>query len=272
MSRTHRSHKYGLSHFAFLDADPSGTSAVAIPSFAPGKDQSIRLWDLSSNRFWKVFRSSENEQTRSLSTHSCEKMFITTSFSGTTSIFDSREEKPIWVSESSDANSVSAFSKQHNSPFFAMTHPSKKCVSIRDMRSPDTPVHEFSRLSCTVDELLFYPDGSKILLGSHQMGTVTTLDIPKHKELSMIFVPPIKKGSCSRFNLSISPCGRYCSISTPSNNVEIWDLHARSKITSLTGHGGNPLSAFSPVHTLLATASIPVALWVPSQHSILDDI
>ena len=153
-----------------------------------------------------------------------------------------------------------------------MSHPSRKSLTVRDIRSLDKPVHEFLRLSCNVDELLFYPDGSKLLLGSHHMGTVTTLDIPKHKELSMIFVPPLKKGSTSKFNLSIAPNGRYCSISTATNCVEIWDLHARNKITSLAGHGGNPTSAFSPIHTLLATASIPVGLWIPSQRNILDDI
>jgi len=272
IGRTHRSHKYGLSHFAFLDADPTGSSAVAVPSYAPGKDQSIRLWDLSNNRFWKVFHPVINEPIRSISTHSCNKTFLSTSASGTTYLWDSREDKPVWTSYVSDPNSVSTFSKQTNSQFFAMSHPSRKAVTVRDMRAIDTPVHEFSRLSCNVDELLFYPDGSKLLLGSHHMGTVTTLDIAKHKELSMIFVPPMKKTSTSKFNLSISPDGRYCSISTATSSVEIWDLHARVKVTSLPGHGGNPASAFSPIHTLVATASIPVALWVPSQRNILDDI
>lgn len=272
VARTHRSHKYGLSHFTFLDADPIGASAVAVPAYAPGKDQSIRLWDLSNNRFWKVFRPVENEPVRSVSTHSCNKTFLSTVASGTTYLWDSREDKPVWTSPSADPNSVATFSKQLNSPYFATSHPSRKSLTVHDIRAIDTPVHEFSRMSCNVDELLFYPDGTKLLLGSHHMGTVTTLDIPKHKELSMIFVPPMKKGSTTKFNLSISSNGRYCSISTATNAVEVWDLHARVKVKSLAGHGGNPTSAFSPIHTLLATASIPVALWVPAQRSILDDL
>ena len=272
VSTTHRSHKYGLSHFTFFDADPTGASAVAVPSFVPGKDQAIRLWDLAHNRFWKVFRTGENDAVRTLSTHSCMKTLLSTSVSGTTYLWDSREEKPVWTSETPDPNSVSTFSKQINSPYFAMSHPSRKSVTVHDMRSIAAPVHEFSRLSCSIDELLFYPDGSKLLLGSHHMGTVMTLDIPKHKELSMIFFPPMKKDSKSNFNLSISPCGKFCSISTATNNVEIWDLQSRNKVSTLSGHGGNPTSVFSPIHTLLATASIPVGLWVPSQRSFLDDI
>ena len=132
-------------------------------------------------------------------------------------------------------------------------------MSLFDIRSHQKPFKEFSKLVCTLEEFAFTPNGHKLLIGSHPLGTVTTLDIATSKIDSVYFVRPTK----IKFNLSISPCSKYALASTPTNSIDIWDINSRAKLKSLIGHGGPPIAAFSPCHTLIASASMPVALWVP---------
>ena len=255
--RTHKSHKYGLSKFEFLNTDPTGGLALATASATITTDYSIRLWDLVHNRFCRVFRSHESAIT-SLTSHTTKGVALSTSSDGNTCLWDSREEKPVWQS-TTDAKSISTFSKQYDSGNFAVSYSSKKSISLFDFRSTQKPLKEFPRLACTVDEFTFTPNGQKLLIGSHQLGTVTTVDIPLGKTESVYFVRPTK----SKFNLSVSPCSQFALASTPANIIDIWYIHSRVKLKSLSGHGGPPIAAFSPCHSLIASASMPVALWVP---------
>jgi len=265
--RTHRSHKYGLSHFKYLNGDRSGVLALAVPSLSlPTKDYGIRVWDLSRNKFCRVFKGHETPIV-SLTSHSTRDICLATSADGMSQIWDMREDKPVWTSHTT-GKSISTFDTSYNSPLFAISHSQSKSILVHDMRYGDKPVHEFTRLSCGADEMVFSQStetcDKKLYFASYQMGTITTFDVNKRKEESMIFVSPIR----GQYHISLSHCSRYISVSTSSNNVEIWDLNARVKLKSLQGHGGSPMSAFSPIHTMIATASMPLALWVPTVNSL----
>jgi WD40 repeat protein len=260
--KTHRSHKYGLSQFTYLNGDRSGVMAVAVPSVnLPTRDYGIRVWDLDRNKFCRVFKGHEGA-IESLTCHSTRDICLSTSSEdGLSQIWDTREDKPVWTNQSG-ANTAT-FDKTYNSLMFALSHAGNKSIQIFDLRSPDKPVHEFTRMSCCADELIM-SGGTKLFFASHSTGTVVKFDINKNKEESMILASPIRGALGKRkFNISLSSCSKYISISNLNNNVDIWDFETRVKVKTLVGHGGQPVSAFSPSHTLVATASMPLALWVP---------
>jgi WD40 repeat protein len=262
--KTHRSHKYGLSHFKYLNGDRSGLLAVAVPSLDFAKDYGIRVWDLDRNKFCRVFKGHETP-IQSITCHSTRDMCLSTSSDGVSNIWDVREEKPIWSNQGS--TNISSFDLTFNSSMFALSNATTKSIQIYDLRFPENPAYEFTRLACGADELILSTSadsGGKVYIGSHSNGTLTTLDISKGKQESMILLSPIRGGGGKRkFHLSLSTCKNFVSITNMSNHVEIWNLEARVKVKTLMGHGGPPIAAFSPSHTLIATVSMPVALWVP---------
>ena len=255
--RTHRSHKYGLSHFTFLSQERSGTHAVAAASPNVVEDHSIRVWDLVSNRFTRIFRFHETA-IGSISVHPNKDIFISSSKDGNTCIWDLREEKPVW--QCRDTKSVvSAFDKKDGSHVFAVTFPSVSGVSLFDLRNFQAPLREIKKFTSPADELSFSADGSKLLIGSWVLGMVATINTDSALVEATYFLPPTK----TPYHVSTSACSRYAIATNPHKTADIWDLKSRLKIRSLTGHDSAPIAVFSPKHLMVATATMPVALWVP---------
>ena len=259
--RTHRSHKYGLSQFAFLNQDPSGTHAVAVASPAVIEDYSIRVWDLVNNRFTRIFRFHETKIT-SVSVHPNKDILISSAIDGNTCIWDLREEKPIWQCRDSKSV-VSAFDKLDGSHTFAVSFPSVNGISFFDLRQFQAPMREVKRFTSSADEMCFSADGQKLLVGSWNLGMIATVNTESALVEATYFLPR----TTTPYHVSTSSCSRYGIATSPSKVADIWDLKSRLRIRSLAGHDGTPIAAFSPKHLMVATATMPVALWVPFRKS-----
>lgn len=262
IKKTHKSHKYGLSRFGFLQSDSHGSSAFAAANPSIAKDYSLRVWDLTHNRFSRVFRSHECEIT-SVSAHPTTDSLLSSADDRWSYLWDSRDEKPVWQYLGSKS-SRAVFSVCTPSTFY-VSDPTQKCIHIFDSRNTAEPTSQFSNITCKMDELIPSPDGSKLLVGSHEKGTVTCLSGTTGAVQSMFFLPPCRDGL--GFNLRVSPCSNYAlTVNSSHNTIDIWELSSRTKLHSLKGHGGRPIAEFSPTHSLVASASMPVGLWVPVDH------
>lgn len=261
IKKTHKSHKYGLSRFGLLQGDGSGGTAFAVGNPDVSKDYCIRLWDLAQNRFNRIFRSHDSPIT-STSAHSSRDALLSSADDGWSYLWDPREERPVWQYLGSKS-SLAVFSPSvDSSDTFYVTDPVQKCIHIHDMRSAQQPTASLSNIVSKMDELVPTPDGTRLLVGSQEKGTVTCLNAADGSVKSMFFLPPSKDGS--GFGLQVSPCSNYAlSVNPVHNNIDVWELSSRTKLHSLKGHGGRPIAAFSPTHALIASASMPVGLWAP---------
>lgn len=255
ITKTHRSHKYGLSHFAFLNSDYRGGLAIATASPSLIVDHSIRIWDLNSNRFCRIFRNHENDISN-ISPHSCDGILLSSSKAdGITNMWDMRLDTSVWRHEGG-VGSVGVFDRQFGSSTCVVSNPSKRQILTFDSRILDRPLNQI-QFNTAIDELVLFGN-SHLLVGSCKLGTVTTISADTGKTISLYFMSPTQK-----FHLDISPCTNYALATTSTNSIDIWDIKSRIKIKSLDKHGGPPIAKFSPKHTLIASASIPIALWVP---------
>ena len=258
VTRTHRSHKYGLSNFAFLNSDPRGVLAIAVGSAEV--DTSIRIWDLSSNRFCRIFRDHKTPVT-TVSPHSSEGIFLSSSAEGVVHMWDVRMDgASIWTTLG-NIGCMGNFDLHYGSNFVAISTPTRRCISIFDQRKMEKPVTQF-QFNTDIDELVF--SGDKIIVGSEKLGTITTLASNSGKTVSLYFVQPTKG---KKLRIAVSPCAQYALASSANNQIDIWNIQTRIKVRSLSGHGGPPIAKFSPKHTLIASASLPIALWVPFPHA-----
>ena len=265
VTRTHRSHKYGLSHFSFLNQDKNGSLAVATASPAIVEDHSVRVWDLVQNRFSRVFKCHESSITN-ISAHPSKDILLSTSNDGMICMWDLRDERPVWQCREAKG-SISTFDKAESSETatFAVTFPATKAIGIFESRKPQTLIKEIKCVSSSVDELVFTPDRERILVASRELGLVSTVNLDKEVVESTYFSPPTK----TSYHLSVSPCSKYAMTSNPSSfAIDIWDLKTRVKVRALFGHESSSIAAFSPKHAMIATASLPVALWVPLNHRL----
>lgn len=257
--RTHRSHKYGLSHFSFLNQDRRGSLAVAVASPSITEDTSVRIWDLVSNRFSRVLKCHECPVTN-ISSHSSRDIVLTTSGDGLTCMWDMRDEKPIWQCRE-DKGSRSAFDRSEGSDIFGVTSPGSSSVGIYDYRKFQSPMKE---IKCggynAISEIAFTHDRERLLVAYGEAGNIASVLLASGSVESTYYIPPTKRG----YYISSSHCSRFAMASNPhSNAVDIWDIRTRVKIRSLAGHDSASMGAFSPKHAMVATASLPVALWVP---------
>ena len=256
--RTHRSHKYGLSKFCYLNNDATGSLAVAVASPTVIEyDPSIRVWDLVQNRFCRIFKGHE-ALISTVSPHQSRDILISSDEGGQTNIWDLREERPVWECRDGP-KSISAFDKAAGSHIFAVSLPASNTITLYDLRKTETPLTTIKGNSNPVDEIVFSNNGEKLLVGSHKLGAVSSYNTESGALESIYFLLPTK----TRFNLDTSPCSTYALATTPANTVDIWDIKSRVKIRSLVGHDGPPIGAFSPSLALIATASLPIALWAP---------
>lgn len=255
--RTHRSHKYGLSRFCFLNQDPRGTLAASVGCPDIVEDFSIRVWDLVQNRFCRVFKHHES-LIDTISAHPSEDMLVSSSKDGTTCMWDVREEKPVWICREEGA-SISAFDKAEGSNIFVVTCPSTKSIGFFDMRQFGSPVSQLSKFPNPMEEIVFSGNGRKLLVGSGRLGAVSTICVETMSVKSTYFLQPSKR----KYNLSTSACATFGMASTVANNLDIWNIDSRVKVRTLAGHDGPAMGLFSPRHALVATASMPVALWAP---------
>lgn len=255
IARTHRSHKYGLSKFAFMNNDARGSLAVAAGCPAALTDFTLRVWDLVHNRFCRVFRAHEKPVT-SVSPHASKDLLVSSSADGLSCLWDIRDEKPVWQN-AADAGSTSAFDRAEGSMVFAISNARK--ITLYDARNTQAALKEITKISSPIDEMVFAANGQRLLIGSHKLGAVSTVNIGTGISESMFFLQPTR----TRFNLTTSPCSSYGMATTPSNAVDIWDIKTRVKVRSLVGHDGPPIGTFSTRDAMIATASMPVALWVP---------
>jgi WD40 repeat protein len=257
VTKTHRSHKYGLSKFTYLNNDPTGSLAIAAACPSIIADYTLRVWDLVQNRFCRIFRGHDTP-ILTLSPHSNKDVTVSTSLDGLTCVWDTREERPVWQ-HYGELNSVSTFDRADDSYIFAITKSSTKSVYLYDLRNTQTPLKEITSVKSPIDELTFTRDGQRLLVGSYRLGAVSTVNVETGLSESMYFLQPTR----TRFNLSVSLCSTYAIATTASNTVDIWNISTRVKVRSLVGHDGPPIGVFSPRDALIATASMPVALWVP---------
>jgi WD40 repeat protein len=258
ISRTHRSHKYGLSHFSFLNNDRRGSLAVAVASPSIVQDFSIRVWDLVQNRFARVFKYHECE-INNVSVHSSRDLVLSSSCDGASCIWDLRDERPIWQYRD-QKGSTSAFDRSEGSDIFAVTSPATNAISLFDFRKFQAPQREVKCVANPTRELAFTADRERLLAASWESGIISTINLEKGGLESTYFIPPTKR----RYNLSTSFCSKFAMASNPSSHgIDIWDIRTRAKVRSLMGHESASIGAFSPKHAMVATASLPVALWVP---------
>lgn len=254
----HRSHKYGLSHFSLLNQDPRGTLAVAVASPTVVEDNSVRLWDLSQNRFARVLRFHETSVSN-VSVHPNRDQLLSTSTDGITCMWDVRDEKPVWQFRDTKGSTAS-FSRSHGSDIFAVSLPSTKSIALFDGRKCQDPIKEIKCESSSARELVFTPDGERLLVGSWELGVISTVNLEKASFESTYLLPATK----TRYHLTTSHCSKFAMASNPQTHaLDIWDMKTRVKTRSLTGHESESIGAFSPKHAMIATASLPVALWVP---------
>ena len=255
--RTHRSHKYGLSKFTFLNQDPRGVLAVAVGCPEILEDYSIRVWDLVQNRFCRVLKH-HDALIDTISPHPGKDVLVSSSMDGTTCMWDVREEKPVWQCSEQGA-SISAFDKAEGSNIFVVTSPSTKSICFFDMRQFGSPLNQLAKFPNPMEEIVFSSDGSKLLVSSGRLGAVSTISVESVSVKSTYFLQPSKR----KYNLCTSACSTFGMASTVANNLDIWNIDSRVKVRSLTGHDGPPIGLFSPRHALVASASMPVALWAP---------
>ncbi len=256
--RTHRSHKYGLSHFSFLNQDRRGSLAVAVASPTIIEDNSVRIWDLVSNRFFRVLKCHDS-QVANISVHASRDILLSTSKDGLTCMWDMRDDKPIWQCREEKC-STAAFDRSEGSDIFAVTSPGSNSVGIYDYRKFQSPMKEIKCGSSLMSEIAFTHDRERLLVAYGEAGNIASVILATGSVESTYYIPPTKRG----YFLSSSFCSRFAMASNPnSNSVDIWDIRTRVKIRSLAGHESPSIGAFSPKHAMVATSSLPVALWVP---------
>jgi WD40 repeat protein len=131
---------------------------------------------------------------------------------------------------------------------------------MRQLGAGSSPVvDQVRKFPNPMEEVVFSNDGKKLLVGSGRLGAVSTVSVESMSMKSTYFLQPTKR----KYNLATSCCSSFGMASTVANNLDIWNIESRVKVRSLVGHDGPAIGLFSPKHALVATASMPIALWAP---------
>lgn len=174
-------------------------------------------------------------------------------------MWDTRDERPIWQCRD-EKGSACSFSSSEGSDMFAISFPVSKSIGLFDGRKSQDPARVIKCVSSPAREMVFTPDKERILVGSWELGVISTVNLEKSAMESTYFLPPTK----TKYHLRTSHCSKYALATNPATYaVDIWDIKTRVKVRSLVGHDGESVGAFSPKHAMIATASVPLALWVP---------
>lgn len=262
------SKKYGVNRIQFVHSG----NLSAVCSSKNDVDFSLRYWDLYENKFIRYFKGHVAEIT-SLDVHPYDDMLISSSLDRTSLIWDLRKEKPVGRIP---AKRAPASTYDNQGLVFAMTAGDRK-VRLFDSRAFDKGEFTFFDASrylldsnSQISRISFSPCG-KLILISTDGGQLFSIDSFKGHLVGSYLGSGILPDSIPSF----SPDSQFIACGTSSGTINVYravstadeSLKSCPVVARLDGHSAQPrVTMFSPTRSMLASACVNVALWIPKQY------
>jgi len=262
-----RSRKYGVDHIKFVHSATLSAICASRNDF----DYSLRYWDLYENKFIRFFKGHVGE-VKGLDVHPYEDLFLSSSLDKTSLLWDLRKEKPVGRIP---ARYTPAAAFDNQGLVFAVAAGDQK-VHLFDSRAFDKGEFTFFDIAryiasptAQVMKIDFSPCGKFIAVCTDQ-GHIFSVDSFKGH-----LVGSYQAGSLAvETTPSFSPDSQYVAFGTSGGTINIYrtfsqvddGVRAAPLVTRLEGHSSFPKSVmFNPVRSMIASACVNVALWIPRQ-------